>query len=68
MLLNPEEIFSDLIAFRKEVHAPEVHIDYTVKPSRFLLYNLSDVNGHFYFMSCRHVKTLSDEAVCFMGI
>ena len=32
MMLDPEEIFADLINFRKEINAPDVHMNYTVKP------------------------------------
>ena len=56
MQLNPDEIFSDLIAFRKEIHAPVVQMNYTVKPFRFLLYNPANINGHFHFMPCHHVR------------
>ena len=38
MPLNPEEIFADLITYRKEINAPECHCDYEVKPFRFVIY------------------------------
>lgn len=54
MMLNPEEIFADLISFRKEINAPEVHMDYTVKPFRFVIY--SPTGTTFHIMSCQTVR------------
>ena len=46
--MTPEEIFADLIRFRKEILAPEVHTDYAVKPFRFMVYSPS-----FHFLPCQ---------------
>lgn len=51
-MLDPEEIFADLISFRKEINAPEVHMDYTLKPFRFVIYNPESKNARFHFMPC----------------
>ena len=59
MTLDPEEIFADLISFRKEIHAPEVHhMEYTVKPFRFVLYTPAGTS--FHFMPCPTVKRTSN--------
>ena len=54
MTLNPEEIFADLIAFRKEINAPECHCDYEVKPFRFVMYKPD--GKAFHFMPCRTIN------------
>ncbi len=58
MPLNPEEIFADLITFRKEINAPECHCDYDVKPFRFVLYNPS--GKVFHFMPCTTIRTANN--------
>ena len=58
MLLNPEEIFADLINFRKEINAPECHFDYSVKPFHFVIYSPSSTR--FHFMPCPTVRTANN--------
>ena len=53
--LNPQEIFADLIAFRKEINAPECHCGYDVKPFRFVMF--SPASNTFHFMPCQTIKT-----------
>ena len=55
-MLDPEEIFADLINYRKEIHAPEVHVDCEVKPFRFLLYNPANDDSRVHFMTCPTVR------------
>ena len=52
--MKPEEIFAGLISFRKEILAPEVHMDYTVKPFRFVIYG--PTGRSFHFMPCATIK------------
>ncbi len=61
MLLNPEEIFADLIRYREEIHAPESHMDYTVKPSRFVIYNPANRSSHFHFMPCTAITRAQED-------
>ena len=56
MILEPSEIFADLIHFREELNAPEVHMNYTVKPSRFVIYDPSAANARFHFMPCQTIQ------------
>lgn len=53
MMLDPEEIFADLINFRKEINAPDVHMNYTVKPFRFVIF--SPASKKFHFMPCHRI-------------
>lgn len=60
MTLDPQEIFADLINFRKKIGAEEAHVDITLKPFRFVLYNY--VNGKaFHFMTCPTVRNTAPE-------
>ena len=59
MPLDPEKIFADLTAFRKEIHAPEeCHCGYDVKPFRFVIYN--PAGRVFHFMPCQTVTAANN--------
>ncbi|MBQ6001357.1 MAG: hypothetical protein IJL18_00715 [Synergistaceae bacterium] len=55
MTLDPKEIFADLINFREEIGAKEAHVDITLKPFRFVVYNFLG-GAAFHFMPCPAVK------------
>lgn len=57
MSIDPSEIFADLIQFRKDIYAPEVHMNYTVRPSRFVIYDPANINARFHFMPCQTLNT-----------
>lgn len=63
-MLDPEEIFADLISYRKEINATEVHLNYTLKPFRFVLYNPIDVNAKYHIMPCSVIqRTQNNDAI-----
>lgn len=55
MTLDPNEIFADLISFKKEINAPDVHMNYTVNPFRFVIF--SPTGEKFHIMPCKTVRT-----------
>lgn len=59
MPLDPEEIFADLIAFRNEIHAPECHCNYDVKPFRFVIYKPDSTV--FHFMPCHTITKAQND-------
>lgn len=56
MMSTPEEIFADLISFRKEINAPEVPVNWETKPFRFALYNPAGDNPRFHIMPCTVIR------------
>ena len=62
MNLNPEEIFKDLIDFRKEINASSIQIPFELKNNHFLLYLPEPPNPkyrkkrRFHSMACQIIR------------